>query len=221
MNMISCTVKWRAMRVEFLPNVPQIAWGVISSVSGWEYISTKLLHSNVNNFHFIFHRVGSKVAHIASKIIRMMLFASCHDFWDMGWIAEWHLRVSDLNAHPHYTRHLFTAHCYKELGSFEASLTPTIHYSYFTSVFAIHPRKYKTIAIQFSHFIQMLCFIQKICWLFAQMPTLAQNVKNKAQYAKKVTKIPRYTLFVFHILWTISRNLEETSQHFDEIFRKI
>ncbi len=41
----------------------------------WECMSTILLRSNANDFRNKFHRVGSKVARAAGKIIRVVVFA--------------------------------------------------------------------------------------------------------------------------------------------------
>ncbi len=54
--------------------------GAQLEASGWEYISTIMFSSNVNDFHDGFHGVDNKVARAASKIIRVVLFASCNKF---------------------------------------------------------------------------------------------------------------------------------------------
>ncbi len=53
------------------------------------YISTILLRSIANDFCKRFHEVDSKVAHAASKIIQVVLYASRHNFWDVEWMVEW------------------------------------------------------------------------------------------------------------------------------------
>ncbi len=78
--MIRCAGKWHAVWVEFLPDVLRATQGTIGGIQLGIYISIILLHSNTNNFHYRLHRVDSKVARAASKVIRVAVVTSRHDF---------------------------------------------------------------------------------------------------------------------------------------------